>query len=186
MEPIVNRVAESEIEVLNLEALWDGGEVEEFDLAPLLHLGLVLREKEFRHAVSEYDWAQFKGRHVALYCSTEAIVPTWAYMYLVTRLEGIAETVVVGRREDLLRDFFVLRLNEFDWSIYEDRMVVVKGCASDVVPPDAYLIATRELQRRARKIMYGEPCSAVPIWRRRANSASSVVGARPAGTPDLT
>jgi hypothetical protein len=183
MEPIVNRVAESDIEVFNLEELWDGGEVSEFDMAPFLHQGLIVREKEFRIAAKDHDWSVFKGHHVAIRCSTDAIVPTWAYMVLATRLEGIAATVSLGRREDLLREYYIRTLKDVDWSRYADRVVVIKGCASDVVPPDAYLIATGELQRVARKIMYGEPCSAVPIWRSSSGRIGRPDGARPARLP---
>ena len=171
MEPIINRVAESDIEVYNLEALWDGREVEEFDLAPFLMEGLILREAQFRDQVKAHDWRQYAGRHVAVHCSAEAIVPTWAYMLVGTKLTGIAASVAFGRREDLVRDHFVRALEREDWERYRDGIVVVKGCGSRMVPVHAYVIATQRLQEVARKIMFGEPCSSVPLWRRPVEKA---------------
>ncbi len=184
MEPIVNRVAESEIEVYDLSALWDGREVVEFDLAPLLVEGLILREQAFREHVGAHDWAQYADRHVAVFCSTDAIVPTWAYMLIASKLEGVARSVAFGRRQDLLRDHFVRALEAEDWSKYRDRIVVVKGCGSQVVPPNAYVVAMQKLQAVARKLMYGEPCSSVPLWRRpKQQAAAAAVGATKPSLP---
>ncbi|AEN74068.1 DUF2480 family protein [Rhodothermus marinus] len=166
MEPIVNRVAQSDIVVYNLEALWDERPIVELDLAPFLEEGLILREKPFRQQVQAHDWSQYADQHVAIYCSTDAIVPIWAYMLVATKLHGIARSVAFGRREDLLRNYFVRALEREDWSKYRDRIVVVKGCASKIVPVDAYVQAVLRLQEVARKVMYGEPCSSVPLWRR--------------------
>lgn len=168
MEPIVNRVAESEIIVYNLESLWDEKPVTEFDVTPFLYKGLVLREKDFREKVREHDWAQYRDHHVAVFCSADAIVPTWAYMLIASRLDGIACSVAFGRSQDLIRDHFVRALEKEDWSQYEDRIVVIKGCGSKIVPQNAYMLATQKLQAVVRKLMYGEPCSSVPIWRRPA------------------
>ena len=166
MEPIINRVAESEIEVYNLDALWDGRRVVEFDLEPFLVEGLILREKVFREHVKAHDWAQYADQHVAVFCSTDAIVPTWAYMLIASTLDGLARSVTFGRKEDLVRDYFTRALDAEDWSVYQDRIVVVKGCGTGVVPTSAYVAAMQKLQGVARKLMYGEPCSSVPLWRR--------------------
>ena len=184
---IVNRVAESDIEVFNLEALWDGREVVTFDVAPFLAEGLVLRERPFREAVKAHDWDAYAGHHVAVGCSTDAIVPTWAYMLVAARLHGRAASVAFGTEQDLRRDHFVRALEGVDWSRYADKPVVVKGCGSALVPTDAYLLATQKLQDVAAKLMYGEPCSAVPLWRRPQPAvpplAAKPVGVRPAGPP---
>ncbi len=169
MEPIVNRVAESEIDVFNLESLWDGRQVLSFDIAPFLEDGVMLREKPFREAVRTHDWSAFAGAHVAVFCSTDAIIPIWAFMLVGSRLDGIAHSVAIGTTDELRRDYFVRALEAFDWSVYTDRIVVVKGCASRLVPANAYAVATRKLQQVARKLMYGEPCSSVPLWRRPAS-----------------
>lgn len=180
MEPIINRVAESDIEVFDLAALWDGREVAELDLAPFLYRGLVLREKDFREAVKAHDWAPYEGKHVAVFCSTDAIVPTWAFMLVASRLRGRAASVAHGRAEDLVRDHFTRALEAEDWSRFEGKPVVVKGCGGQVVPASAYLVATQKLQGVARRLMYGEPCSAVPLWRRPAPKRPAATAARPA------
>ena len=137
MEPIVNRVAQSDIEVFNLEALWDKREVVEFDIEPFLVEGLILREVPFRDAVKNTDWSQYADRHVAVFCSTDAIIPTWAFMLIASRLDGIAQSVGFGRKEDLIRDYFNRELEAIDWSRYEGKPDVVKGCATRVVPTNA-------------------------------------------------
>jgi hypothetical protein len=180
MEPLTNRVEESEIEVYNLEDLWDGRPVAELDLEPFLVEGLILREKVFRERVKEHDWSQYAGQHVAIHCSADAIVPTWAYMLVATKLEGLAASVALGRKGDLVRDHFVRALEAEDWSAYEDHIVVVKGCGSTLVPPNAYLLATQKLQQVARKLMYGEPCSSVPLWRRSKATKKPTASARAA------
>ncbi|WP_456429941.1 DUF2480 family protein [Rhodocaloribacter sp.] len=180
MEPIINRVAESDIEVYNLEALWDGAPVVELDLEPFLVQGLVLREREFRAHVKAHDWSQYADAHVAVFCSADAIVPVWAYMLVAAKLDGIARSVAYGRAEDLIRDHFTRALEAEDWSRYADRIVVVKGCGNRVVPANAFMVVTQKLQAVARKLMYGEPCSSVPLWRRPKAEAP---GARPAARP---
>jgi hypothetical protein len=190
MEPIVNRVAESDIVVYNLEALWDGKPVVEFDLAPHLVEGLVLREKPFREAMKAHDWDQYRDQHVAVFCSTDAIIPTWAAMLVASKLRGIAASVASGRAADLVRDHFTRAIEAEDWSQYEDAIVVIKGCGSKVVPANAYLLATQKLQGVARKLMYGEPCSSVPLWRKpKAKTANTTakaakpIGVKPVGLP---
>ncbi len=185
MEPILNRVAESDIEVYNLEALWDGAPVVELDLEPFLVQGLVLREREFRAHVKAHDWSQYAGAHVAVYCSADAIVPVWAYMLVASKLDGVARSVAHGRAGDLIRDHFTRALEAEDWSRYAGRIVVVKGCGNRTVPTNAFVIATRKLQAVAQKLMYGEPCSSVPLWRRPKAEAPKgrPVAARPVAPP---
>ncbi|MFP4228465.1 MAG: DUF2480 family protein [Salinivenus sp.] len=166
MEPIENRVADSEIQVFNLADLWDERAVTEIDISQFLVEGLMLKEKAFREEVKRHDWAQYDGEHVALYCSTDAIVPTWGYMLIAAKLHDVAHTTTLGRAADVRREYYARGLDNVDWSRYEDRPVVIKGCGSDVVPEMAYVRATQKLQGVARKLMYGEPCSSVPLWRR--------------------
>ena len=166
MESLENRVAQSEIVVYNLADLWDERPITELDIAPFLVEGLMLKEEPFRNDVKAHDWSQYDGHHVALYCSTDAIVPTWGYMLIASKLEGVAASVTFGREDDVLRDYYVRALEAQDWAPFEDRPVVIKGCGGDTVPQVAYLIATQKLQGVARKLMYGEPCSSVPLWRR--------------------
>jgi hypothetical protein len=164
--PLTNRVAESAIEVFDLAGLWDGAPVDEVDLEPFLFKGLVLRERDFRDQVKAYDWQQHAGHHVALFCSTDAIVPTWAWMLIGSKLEGVAASVTHGRAADVSREFYARALGRVDWQRYADGIVVIKGCGSAVVPTSAYVEATQRLMGVARKLMYGEPCSSVPLWRK--------------------
>src|SRR6056297_2373567 len=171
MEDLENRVQQSDITTFNLENLWDDRSISEIDVADFLVEGLMLKEKPFRQAVKEHDWSQYDDHHIALFCSTDAIVPTWGYMLIATKLESVAASVTFGREGDVMRDYYVRVLEDFDWSAFDDRPVVVKGCASDLVPNNAYLIATQKLQQHARKLMYGEPCSSVPLWRQPTDTA---------------
>ena len=186
MEPLENRVAQSEIEVYNLDDLWDDRSITELDIAPFLVEGLMLKEEPFRSDVKAHDWSQYAGQHVAVHCSTDAIVPTWAYMLIASKLEGTAASVSMGDAEAVRRDHYVRALEAEDWSRYEGRPVVIKGCGSGTVPPVAYLIATQKLQGVAHKLMYGEPCSSVPLWRRpqpeKEKPAAKAVGVK---KPDL-
>jgi len=186
---IVNRVAESAIETLDLAALAPPEPVG-FDLAPHLYKGVVLREREFRQSLKETDWAAFAGADVAVFCSADALVPTWAYMLVAARLEGVARSVEAGAPDEVRRRGLVAALGRLDWERYRDVPVVVKGCGNDLVPLDAFVQATRRLQAVASKVMYGEPCSSVPVWRRPSASAASAppaaakpAGVRPAGPP---
>ena len=177
---LVNRVAESDITTLDLAALWDG-ETATFDLAPFLHRGLVLRERDFRQSVKDFDWSAYDGKHVAVTCTADAIVPTWAFMLVASRLTGVAKSVGAGTEAEVRRDHFVRAMETHDWTRYEGKPVVVKGCGNDVVPLDAFVLATQKLQGVAKKVMYGEPCSSVPVWRTPSASASGATSAvRPA------
>lgn len=181
---ITNRVAESAIETVDLAALAPEAPVP-FDLAPFLYKGLVLKEREFRQALKDHDWSAYAGRDVALFCSTDALVPTWAYMLVASRLDGTAASVAAADPEALRHARFADVLRAHDWSRYEGVPVVVKGCGNDVVPLDAFVQATRALQGVASKVMYGEACSSVPIWRTPAapapGTAAPVKPAKPAG-----
>ena len=177
---IVNRVAESAIETLDLAALAPPEPVA-FDLEPFLYKGLVLRERDFRQSLKEMDWAPFRDATVAVFCSADALVPTWAFMLVAARLDGIADHVAAGTPDDVRRAGVVAALDAHDWSRYQDAPVVVKGCGNDLVPLDAFVQATRRLQQVASKIMYGEPCSSVPVWRRPKATPAGTASAKPAG-----
>ena len=166
METITNKVAESDIEVFDLDNLWDDAAVISLDIEPYLHDGFILREKEFRAAMKAHDWETYREGHVAVFCSADAIVPIWAYMLIASKLKGIARSVGFGTPQEVMRDYYTNALNREDWNRYADKIVVIKGCSSKVVPTNAYLHATQKLQTVARKLMYGEPCSSVPLWRR--------------------
>ncbi|MDT0631751.1 DUF2480 family protein [Rubrivirga sp. S365] len=183
--PLVNRVAESAIETLDLAAIAPAEDVVAFDLAPHLYRGLVLREREFRQALKDHDWTAYAGRDVAVFCSADALVPTWAFMLVAAKL-GAAETgaasVTAAPPEEVRRARFAAALDAADWDRYAGKPVVVKGCGNDVVPLDGFVQATRRLQGVASKVLYGEACSSVPVWRRPAPGAGAP-GAGGAGRP---
>lgn len=168
---VVNRVAQSGIIVYDLELLWAGHEIKEVDLAPFLEGGFLLRENPFRAQIAAYDWRGFSGVHVALYCSSDALVPMWAYMLIASNLSH-AKSITMGQRADVIREQFTLALEQEDWTKFSDQIVVVKGCGTGIVPESAYARAMAELQTVARKVMFGEPCSSVPIWRRPKQNVS--------------
>lgn len=170
---ITNRVAESDLIVFNLEDFWDGKEVVSFDIAPYLFKGLVLREKDFRVAIRDLDTEPFANRHVAISCSTKAIIPTWAHMIIAVRLRSIAASIGFGTPEDIVRDRLTARLTLHDWDKYKGRNVIVKGCPSAVIPTASYVEAVLALQGVAAKIMYGEACSSVPVWKQPASANKS-------------
>ena len=142
---IVNRVAESAIETLDLAALATA-EPAPFDLEPHLYKGLVLREREFRQSLKETDWSAFEGADVAVFCSADALVPTWAYMLVAARLDGVARSVSAGTPEEVRQRAVVAALDGVDWSQFEGAPVVLKGCGNALVPLDAFVQATRRLQ----------------------------------------
>ncbi len=164
-DEIINRVANSALEVFNLEDYYTKGVRVEIDLAQWLWEGFVLKEKEFRAALNEYDWSQHQDQLVALKCSTDAIIPAWAYILVTTYLSPFAAKIVQGSLEDLETALFQEVLPKIDYSIYQDKPVILKGCSKKPVPMSAYLMAVQEIQKYAKSIMYGEACSAVPLYK---------------------
>lgn len=162
---IVNKVDQSGIITLNLEDYYLPGERVLLDIKDLLFQGLILREKDFREFVKNEDWTKYKDKYVALTCSTDAIVPTWAYMLLTTQLQPHAQKVVFGNLEMLETILFDETLSKLDIQQFKDARVVVKGCGNLPVPNAAYVEITRLLRPVAKTIMYGEPCSTVPLYK---------------------
>ena len=165
-EEIINRVTKSGLITLNLEEFYPEGERVLYDIKENLWQGIALKEKEFRAFVKENDWSVYEGKYVALTCSEDAIVPTWAYMLLATKLAPFAKRVVFGdlsTLEDLLFEAALTKINPAD---YEDARIVIKGCSGKAVPPSAYIKLTEMLMPYAKIIMYGEPCSTVPLYKK--------------------
>ena len=163
---IVNRVASSPLVSLDLEEFYHQGERVVYDISENLYQGLILREKEFRSFVKEYDWSQFKDKNVALVCSADAIVPTWAYMLLAIKLEPYANMVVFGGLDQLEQALFQNALSQINVNEFVDKKVVVKGCSKYPVPNYAYVEITRLLRPVVSSLMFGEPCSTVPLYKR--------------------
>ena len=163
---IVNRVATSAIKLFDLEELYVSGERVLLDISDQLYRGLVLKEKDFREYIRTNDWSQYRDKFVAATCSEDAIVPTWAYMLLTSSLQPYARTIVFGELKDLEEKIFFDALSRIDWSQFKDAKVVIKGCSKVAVPTAAYVEATRLMRPFAASIMFGEPCSTVPVFKR--------------------
>ncbi|UYZ61725.1 DUF2480 family protein [Hymenobacter weizhouensis] len=166
MEEIINRVAQSALTTLNLEEFIHSGERVAYDIKDNLFHGLILREKDFREFIKTHDWSQYDGKNVAIICSADAIVPTWAYMLLATKLHGHAHRYVFGNLEALEQELFHEAIAALDAEQYRDAKVVVKGCGDKPVPTYAYVAIMQKLLPVAASLMYGEPCSTVPIYKR--------------------
>lgn len=166
-EEIVNRVANSKLKVIDLEDYYPDGQRILFDIKDWLLEGLVLREKDFRASVAAHDWSTYKDAYVALHCSTDAIVPDWAYMLIATQLQGISKLTVMGSLEHLESILYASIISELDASVYQDLPVIIKGCSHKPVPSNALVLLSQKLQPYAKSIMFGEACSSVPLFKRK-------------------
>lgn len=164
---IINKVAQSGIISIDLEEFYPEGERIVFDIAPLLVEGFMLREKDFREFVKQHDWSSYSGKYIALFCSTDAVIPTWAWMLLATNLAPYAKKIVQGNPDVLESVIFDEVLQKMDLSFYKDQRVVIKGCANKPVPVNAYVKLTALLTPVAKSVMFGEPCSTVPVFKRK-------------------
>ncbi|MFT4849506.1 MAG: hypothetical protein ACI83B_002050 [Sediminicola sp.] len=162
---IINRVAKSGIITINLEEFYPHGDRVLFDITKHLFQGLILKEKDFREFIKNEDWSTYKGKYVALICSEEAIVPTWAYMLLASQLEPFVKKVVFGDLETLETVLYNEILNKLNIDAYKDVRIVIKGCGDLPVPKAAFVEITRLLRPVAKSIMYGEACSMVPLYK---------------------
>lgn len=165
-EKLVNRVANSRLKTINLEKFFPEKEIAEFDLKNFLFKELILREKEYRDALKEYNWEEYEGKLVALHCSTDAILPTWAFMLAASYLQPVAEEVFFGTKSALLEKYFRDQIRKIDIEKYDNELIVIKGCSNHPVPVSAYVELTAALRPFARSVMFGEACSAVPIFKK--------------------
>ena len=164
---ILNRVNNSSLVTLDLEEHYIPGERLLLDIKDWLFQGQILKEKEFREFVKMHDWSRYQNKYVAIACSTDAIIPTWAYMLLSVSLQPVAEFVFFGSVADLEIQLFMKTLNQIDWQTFKDAKVVIKGCSKVDVPVAIYVEATHRLRPLATSIMFGEPCSTVPLFKRK-------------------
>jgi hypothetical protein len=163
---IVNRVANSALITIDLEDYYPKGTRVCFDIKDWLYEGLVLRETEFRSLVNTHDWSTYKDQFIALHCSSDAIIPGWAYMLIRLQLSGIAKQVVVGDLETLETTLYQTTIDNLDLHFCENKPVIIKGCSNKPVPQNAYLFLIDKLQPIAKSIMYGEACSSVPLFKK--------------------
>jgi len=162
---IINKVANSSLITFNLEDYYKKGERKTFDISPFLLEGIVLREKEFRKSVKDFDWSQFQNSYVALHCATDAIVPSWAFMLVSLSIVPFAYHVTHGSLEDLERELFVEELSKISYEDYKDQRVIIKGCSQYPVPELAYTIVAQKLLPFTKSLMFGEACSTVPLYK---------------------
>lgn len=166
-EELINKVAESGLITLDLEAYYPKGETMVFDLKGFLFMELILKEKDFREKLKTHDWEQYRDKFVAIVCTADAIIPVWAYMLVAAQLQPVAREVVLGDEKELHKKIFLDRIAAINADDYLDKRVVVKGCGELPIGEFAYLEITKKLRPVAKSIMYGEPCSTVPVYKKK-------------------
>jgi hypothetical protein len=166
-EEIVNRVANSKLVTIDLEDFYPEGLRMSLDISQWLFEGIVLREKDFRAALDAHDWSQYQDAFVAIHCSTDAIVPGWAFMLVSLQLNEVTNKAVIGSQNDLETLIFSDIISEMDPSEYRDKPVIIKGCTHKPIPENAYVLLAQKLQSTAKSILYGEACSSVPLFKKR-------------------
>lgn len=166
-EEIVNRIAKSPLVTFDLEEYYPEGNRVVLDIKDWLYEGIVLREKEFRGHVESHNWEHYQDTFVAMKCSTDAIVPGWAYMLVATKLQPFAKKSIVGNLEQLETSLYQSVIESLDVSTFKDKPVIIKGCTNKPVPPNAYLWITSKIQAVAKSVMYGEACSSVPLYKKK-------------------
>lgn len=164
-EEIINKVSLSALVTLDLEAFYPTENIRIFDLKPFLFMELILKEKDFRAALQALDWSGYQDEIVGVCCSADAVIPVWAYMLVTSYLRPFAKDILMGDEAAVLRQWITTRIQQLDLSEYTNKRVVVKGCGDKKIGDFAYLEITKLLRPVAKSIMYGEPCSTVPIYK---------------------
>jgi S-adenosylmethionine/arginine decarboxylase-like enzyme len=167
MEEIVNKVANSSLVQIDLASFYPQGKRTTFDLKPWLFEELILKEKDFRDHVSNHDWSQYKDQYVSIICSADVIIPSWAFLLISIALEPFVKASVYGNQEALETVLFEDVFAQHDFAQYQDAMVIVKGCGNLPIPQQAYNNYISKLKPYAKSIMFGEPCSSVPLYKRK-------------------
>jgi len=169
MDAILNKVDASGLVNINLEQFIVPGDRVLFDLKPWLFEEVMLREALFRDFVKQHDWSQYQSKLVAVHCTADAIIPTWAFMIVAASIRPYAAAIVFGDLEQLEQVLFDRKLNELNLDELKDQRVVVKGCSKEHVPVSAFVRLVEKLQPHVKSIMYGEPCSTVPVYKRKSS-----------------
>ncbi len=172
-EEFVNKVAKSGLITLDLQTFHDGSEIVAFDLKDYLFMEMILKEKDFREALDQHDWQKYQDKIIAVYCSIDAIVASWAYMLVAAKADGIAKDVIFGTPEQVRHECYRRELEQHDWSQYEGKRVLLKGCSEKELPQSVYLLATQKVLPYTERLMYGEACSFVPVYRKPKQKAVS-------------
>jgi hypothetical protein len=169
MDEIINKVANSALEVFDLEDYYPIGGKTAIDISQWLQDGFLLKEKEFREVLKNHNWLQYKNQYVSVYCATDAILPAWASLLVTSHLTPYAKNIVLGTIETIDAQLYSEIISGIDFSVYLDKAVILKGCSKKPVPEIAYILALQKLQKFAKSIMYGEACSAVPLYKKTKN-----------------
>ncbi len=167
METIVNKVAESGLITINLEDYLPQEECVLFDLRQFLFMDLILKEKDFRQALKEFDWESFQNKYVSVYCSADVIIPLWAYMLSAVYLQPVAKEVFYGSIESMQENILLKAIENIPPEKFSEKRVVIKGCGDMNIPASAYLAITKRLMPFVKSLMYGEPCSTVPVFKKK-------------------
>ena len=166
-EKIVNKVALSPLLTLDLEEYYPKEEIKTFDLKPYLFMELILKEKDFRAALLNTDWSIYQDKIIAVTCTVDAIIPIWAYMLVATYLEPVAKDVIMGNEKKAAEQTLLKKIQAINIDKYTDKRIVVKGCGEIPIGDFAYMEITKRLRPVAKSIMYGEPCSTVPVYKKK-------------------
>ncbi|WP_338732510.1 DUF2480 family protein [Mangrovimonas cancribranchiae] len=166
-EEIINRIANSKLVTLDLEDFYPKGQRIVFDIKDWLYEELILKEKDFRDYVEQHDWSQYKNTYIALTSSVDAIIPSWAFMLITSKLTPFANTVTVGNLDTLETVIYQNIINNLPLEDYKDKPIIVKGCANKPIPESAYTLLISKLQPIAKSIMFGEACSTVPLFKKK-------------------
>lgn len=167
MDEIINKVTQSSLEIFDLEDFYPKDPIVTLDISQWLEEGFLLKEKEYRNAVKNYDFSLFENKIVGLHCSTNAILPSWAYLVVATHLLGTAKKVFQASKKEIILTHYHELLATIDYNVYNDKSVIIKGCSKKEVPQEIYTLTLNYLQKHAKSIMYGEACSAVPVFKRK-------------------
>jgi len=166
-EPFINKVAESGLITLDLEKWYPRGEAAVFDMKDYLFMGMILKEKDFREALKQMDWSVYEGKNVAVTCSADAVIPVWAYMLVAAYLQPVAKEIVMGDEKELHKALFLKNLSSINLEEYTDKRIVIKGCGETPIADYVYMEITKILRPVVKSIMYGEPCSTVPVYKKK-------------------
>jgi len=166
-KPLVNRVAQSKLITVNLENYFPSWDIINIDLAAFLFQGLLLKEKDFRKSMKDLDWKSFEDKILLINCSTDAIIPIWAYALLATHASPFVRDLYVGTKKEYIKSYYNSILSSIDYSEFENKMIVIKGCSDKEIPILAYTQLSKNLTGIAKSIMYGEPCSTVPLYKKK-------------------
>ena len=166
-ESLINKVAESGLITLDPEKYYPREETALFDMKDHLFMGMILKEKDFRETLKNFDWSVYAGKHVALFCSADAIIPVWAWMLVAAYLQPVAKEMIMGDEKELHRQLFLKNIDSIDMNEFADKRVVIKGCGETPIGDFVYMEITKKLRPVVKSIMYGEPCSTVPVYKKK-------------------